>query len=183
MTGATSSTAGAHGLVPAPVAGDDTKYLKGDGTWGELTLPSDMTGATSSVAGAHGLVPAPVAGDDTKYLKGDGTWDSPSSLPSVSSSDNGKILKVVSGAWAAAENGGGEELIAPAYDSTSTYAVGNLCIYEHNLYRCSTAIGTAENWDSTHWTQTTIAAEIATLASQIATLTTTLGRAAFLSNS
>lgn len=34
FTGATSSAAGAHGLVPAPAAGDQDKFLKGDGTWG-----------------------------------------------------------------------------------------------------------------------------------------------------
>ena len=34
MTGATASTAGAHGLVPAPAAGDENKVLKGNGTWG-----------------------------------------------------------------------------------------------------------------------------------------------------
>ena len=34
MTGATSSTAGTSGLVPAPAAGSQEKYLKGDGTWG-----------------------------------------------------------------------------------------------------------------------------------------------------
>ena len=34
MTGASSSAAGAHGLVPAPAAGDQSKVLKGDGTWG-----------------------------------------------------------------------------------------------------------------------------------------------------
>ncbi len=33
MTGATSSTAGKRGLVPAPAAGKDVQYLKGDGTW------------------------------------------------------------------------------------------------------------------------------------------------------
>lgn len=38
MTGATSSTAGAHGYVPAPAAGDQDKVLRGDGTW--ATLPS-----------------------------------------------------------------------------------------------------------------------------------------------
>ena len=37
FTGATSSTAGAHGLVPAPSAGDEGKALLGDGTWGEAT--------------------------------------------------------------------------------------------------------------------------------------------------
>lgn len=36
FTGATSSVAGAHGLVPAPAAGDDTKFLSGDGTWQSL---------------------------------------------------------------------------------------------------------------------------------------------------
>lgn len=33
MTGATASTAGTAGLVPAPAAGDNTKFLRGDGTW------------------------------------------------------------------------------------------------------------------------------------------------------
>ena len=76
FTGATSSVAGAAGLVPAPAAGDDDKYLKGDGTWGTVSggTTSDFTGATSSTAGVHGLVPAPAAGDDVKYLKGDGSW-------------------------------------------------------------------------------------------------------------
>lgn len=35
FTGATSSVAGAHGLVPAPSAGDQDKVLHGDGTWAE----------------------------------------------------------------------------------------------------------------------------------------------------
>ena len=33
MTGATAGTAGTHGLVPAPAAGDQDKVLHGDGTW------------------------------------------------------------------------------------------------------------------------------------------------------
>ena len=41
--GATSSAAGASGLVPAPAAGDQTKYLMGDGTWGEVQLPPSRT--------------------------------------------------------------------------------------------------------------------------------------------
>lgn len=35
--GATSGTAGASGLVPAPAAGDEGKFLKGDGTWGTVS--------------------------------------------------------------------------------------------------------------------------------------------------
>ena len=37
FTGATSSVAGAHGLVPAPSAGDQEKVLHGDGTWKDTT--------------------------------------------------------------------------------------------------------------------------------------------------
>ena len=33
MTGATSSSAGATGLVPAPTTSDTKKFLRGDGTW------------------------------------------------------------------------------------------------------------------------------------------------------
>ena len=36
MSGATSDTNGQSGLVPAPMAGDEGKFLKGDGTWSEV---------------------------------------------------------------------------------------------------------------------------------------------------
>lgn len=44
MTGATASTAGTHGLVPAPAAGDDTKFLGGDGTWKDV--PAELSELT-----------------------------------------------------------------------------------------------------------------------------------------
>ena len=37
MTGASAGSAGAHGLVPAPAAGDNTKYLRGDGSWQDVS--------------------------------------------------------------------------------------------------------------------------------------------------
>lgn len=37
FVGATSAAPGSKGLVPQPQAGDDTKYLKGDGSWGVPT--------------------------------------------------------------------------------------------------------------------------------------------------
>lgn len=43
MTGASSSTAGAAGLVPAPEAGDEKKVLTGDGKWTELNIPDTTT--------------------------------------------------------------------------------------------------------------------------------------------
>lgn len=76
---ATASAAGGTGLVPAPAAGAQAKYLRADGTWQTPpnTTYSDMKGATASVAGTHGLVPAPAAGAQTKYLRADGSWQTP----------------------------------------------------------------------------------------------------------
>ena len=42
MVGASSGTAGAHGLVPAPAAGDDVKYLKGDGSWAAIPSANNI---------------------------------------------------------------------------------------------------------------------------------------------
>ena len=36
MIGATATTAGEAGYVPAPQAGDEKKFLRGDGTWAEV---------------------------------------------------------------------------------------------------------------------------------------------------
>lgn len=76
MGAASASAAGKVGLVPAPAAGAQAKYLRGDGTWQTPpnTTYSNMGGATSSAAGSAGLVPAPAAGKQTSFLRGDGTW-------------------------------------------------------------------------------------------------------------
>ena len=50
MTGATSSTAGATGLVPAPSAGNQGKYLRGDGTWQTPTNTTTGDGIKTKVA-------------------------------------------------------------------------------------------------------------------------------------
>lgn len=76
MGAASASASGKAGLVPAPAAGAQAKYLRGDGTWQTPpnTTYSNMGGATSSAAGSAGLVPAPAAGKQTSFLRGDGTW-------------------------------------------------------------------------------------------------------------
>lgn len=37
------------------------------------------------------------------------------------------------------------------YDSTATYSVGDLCVYNDKLYVCSVEITTPEQWNSSHW--------------------------------
>lgn len=53
MTGATSSAAGAIGGVPAPAAGAQGKYLRGDGMWGKPTSVSGNAGTATKLATAR----------------------------------------------------------------------------------------------------------------------------------
>ena len=61
---------------------------------------------------------------------------------------------------------------AGTYDATATYAVGDYCVYSGDLYRCTTAISTAEAWTAAHWVQVAAGDELTTLADDISTLTT-----------
>lgn len=49
MTGATSSADGAAGIVPKPVTGDNTKFLRGDGTWDSPSISVDSSYTISSL--------------------------------------------------------------------------------------------------------------------------------------
>ena len=89
-----SNKPGAIGLVPAPAVGDQTKFLRGDGTWATPPTSANttyavMSGATSSSAGKSGLVPTPAAGDQVKFLRGDGTWVELTEFTSATSSQDG----------------------------------------------------------------------------------------------
>ena len=58
-------------------------------------------------------------------------------------------------------------VLAPTYSSSATYAVGDYVYYNGDLYRCTTAITTAEAWTSGHWTQVALAPEVADLKDDI----------------
>ena len=55
---------------------------------------------------------------------------------------------------------GSQVSAADAYDTTATYAVGDLVMYGYELYRCTTAVEIAEAFDASKWTRTTLAQEI-----------------------
>lgn len=60
-----------------------------------------------------------------------------------------------------------ETVIAPEYDDTATYAVGDYVMYDGELYECNTTIAVAEAWDSTHWTSTTLATLLGNIATAL----------------
>lgn len=59
MTGATENADGASGLVPVPSAGDNLKFLRGDGTWAEVDTSelnqsiSDLESTVATLVGTH----------------------------------------------------------------------------------------------------------------------------------
>lgn len=50
--------------------------------------------------------------------------------------------------------------MATDYSAASTYEVGDYCWYSGALYRCTTAITTAEAWTAGHWIQAVLASDL-----------------------
>ena len=50
--------------------------------------------------------------------------------------------------------------MAPAYSTSATYAVGDYVNYNGAIYRCTTAISTAEAWTAGHWAAVTLGADL-----------------------
>ena len=68
MTGATAGTAGDDGLVPVPAAGDEGKYLGGDGTWSDPGLNVDEGWRVAGAAGSGGSAAEPTRADSISVL-------------------------------------------------------------------------------------------------------------------
>lgn len=110
MTGATGGTAGTSGLVPAPIAGDDTKFLAGDGLWktvsvyslpiaSEAVLGGIKVGTNLSIDSGTGVLSA----TDTTYANFSGATTlvagTSGLVPAPTTSDPDKYLKG-DGTWA-----------------------------------------------------------------------------------
>ena len=62
-------------------------------------------------------------------------------------------------------------MIAGTYSASKTYAVGDYCYYSGTLYRCTTAITTAEAWTSGHWTAAKLAEDLTSQSEKITEIT------------
>ena len=63
----------------------------------------------------------------------------------------------------------------PAYDSTASYGVGDVCFHDGYSYKCNTPITGGEAWDSNHWDATDAYNEIDALNQNLAELESALG--------
>lgn len=167
----------------------------------DYELNTKLSGFSGVVKNAAGTLSQAVAGTDYDYpvLKG-------TSAPSTSTkgsvgqryvntrarTSNGLAVEYVCVAagstytWVSAGSAGASlSVIADSYSASSTYAIGDVVIYNGGLYKCTTTISSAEAWTSSHWSATTVDGLISNLQTTIATKvdkTTTVNGKALSSN-
>lgn len=129
MVGAGASTAGTHGLVPAPTSGDNTKFLRGDGTWqdvgggGSSTLAGLTDVSLSSPTDGQGLI---YDATNQEWVNGNVGGGGSSTLSGLTDTDittpsNGQILKydATSSKWINATASGGGVVMTGATSSVN----------------------------------------------------------------
>lgn len=158
FTGATSSTAGTNGLVPAPASGETDKYLKSDGTW------ATVQGGGSYTAGAHiDITNNVIKAKD--YVHSESPV-STSSTPSISGSEisNGSITanKLATGAvltlqTTTTDPGEGsalaENTLLAVYNQPHEYKSGELLAASQNTTELNWNGTTCTFWGAGTWTQ------------------------------
>lgn len=128
-------------------------------TGGTMTGPLDITGNDSS--GIHGLR---VIEGGAFGLRMDAEYGS----EKIRIYDTGQVVGAyafpygTTGILALLQN------LAANYSTSATYAVNDLCVYFHKLYRCTTAIETAELWTAAHWTVATVQDVLAAIRTALA---------------
>lgn len=55
------------------------------------------------------------------------------------------------------------DIVAEEYSASKTYAVGDYVLKDGVLYRCTTAITTAEAWTVAHWTAAKVGSDLGDL--------------------
>lgn len=65
--------------------------------------------------------------------------------------------------------------LADEYSASKTYAVGDFVMHLDKLYRCKTAITTAEAWTAAHWEETSMGEETSGLKSALDNVSGTIG--------
>lgn len=68
-----------------------------------------------------------------------------------------------------------QTVIAPLYDSTSSYGVGDYVMHKSKYYRCTTASSTpAGAWNAANWTETSVDEILGSIATALSTINTAI---------
>lgn len=108
MRGATSTTAGSAGTVPAPAAGDQNKFLNGSGVWA-TALTSQTQTDWNATTGIAAIKNKPTIPTKTSQLTNDSNFAATSAIPTKVSqltNDSGYLTTQVRADWNATEGYG-----------------------------------------------------------------------------
>lgn len=119
---------------------DSTKTGVGQHVYSPGVAWNGLTGVTESPSGAE---PTALYADDTKYLNLYSAEELGATINAYTYPDE----------FAVCDGSAAIEILATAYSSEATYAVGAIVSYNGHNYRCTTAIDVAEAWTADHWAQ------------------------------
>lgn len=107
MKGATSTAAGSAGTVPAPAAGAQAKFLRGDGTW-QTALTSQTQADWNATSGVAAIKNKPTIPTKTSQLTNDSNFATGAIPTKVSqlTNDSGYLTTQVRADWNATEGYG-----------------------------------------------------------------------------
>lgn len=108
MKGATSTAAGSAGTVPAPAAGAQAKFLRGDGTW-QTALTSQTQADWNATSGVAAIKNKPTIPSKTSQLTNDSNFATTGAIPTKVSqltNDSGYLTTQVRADWNATEGYG-----------------------------------------------------------------------------
>ena len=148
---------------------------------GDITIAAQFGNATInqfSETEASNLIPITaydlaVAGGYTGTLEQFETdmGNSASNATAAANSANDAALSASEASASATASEAAATNMAPVYSASSTYAVGDYVLYNGGLFRCTTAITTAEAWTASHWTTVKMGPEVSDLKTQITYVT------------
>ena len=189
LDGKASTSHGNH--VPDVTAESSGAVVMSDGTnyeWKKLEK-QDIVDALGYVPGTGSIIYTSVKGEnETEYRTGevnitkdniglgkvDNTSDNEKSVLSATKLSNAR--KIGNASFDGTKDitlkeTGALDPIGDEFNSSLTYVVGDFCIYNNTLYKCTTAINTAGEWDESKWEATTVATELSLGSDNSVTLT------------
>lgn len=162
FTGATDSTDGTAGNVPAPIAGDEDKFLTGGGIWTPDTANLTTTYTTEDDDTTTAIITS--AGGETAISTMESGAKHSRLFNKVSrvALNMRKLINTVKRVW---------NSVGATWVSGHAYAANDMVVYENgHVYKCILAHTSSSSilpTNTTYWVDTTLAAEIASLNSKL----------------